>query len=129
MARIVLDASALLAMMQSEPGGDRVERLLLDPEQTVLVSTLNWSEVFDRMLRSGIPEQAVEKLLGRLDLETVDFDQEMAKAAALLRIIVPALSLADRACLALASSRKAAAWTTDKSWSRASVSAKVVVLR
>ena len=116
-------------MMQSEPGGDRVARLLLDPGQTVFVSTLNWSEVFDRLLRAGIPEQSVERLLGRLDLDTVDFDREQATAAARLRLRVPDLSLADRACLALASARKATAWTTDKIWIRAKVGVPVEVLR
>ena len=129
MSSVVLDASALLAMMQSEPGGDRVAHLLLDPNRTVLVSTLNWSEVFDRLLRGGIPAPLVEKLLIQLDVQLVDFDPEQAKAAAMLRSAHPALSLADCACLVLAASYKATAWTTDKAWVRARNIAHVDILR
>jgi ribonuclease VapC len=129
MDRVVLDASALLAMMQSETGGDRVAALLLDPTQTALVSTLNWSETFDRLLRAGIPESTVERLLAQIGLQTVDFDVEQGKLAAKFRVAFPALSLADRACLALAFTRKARAWTTDKSWARVKVGVPIEVLR
>lgn len=129
MDRVVLDASALLAMMQNEPGGDRVAELLLDPRRTVLVSTLNWSEVFDRLLRGGIPEDTIESLLGRIGVHPVDFDLNQGKIAAKFRIAAPALSLADRACLALAYTRKATAWTTDKIWARAKVGVPIEILR
>ena len=116
-------------MVQSEPGGDRVAELLLDPRRTVLVSTLNWSETFDRLLRGGIPEETVELLLSRMGVQPVDFDLEQGKIAAKFRIAAPALSLADRACLALASTRKAVAWTTDKLWGRVRVGVAIEILR
>ena len=129
MDKVVLDASALLAMMQSEPGGNRVASLLLDLRRTALVSTLNWSETFDRLLRAGVSEATVESLLSRLGVQTVDFDMEQGKIAAKFRVSHPSLSLADRACLALASIRGATAWTTDKAWARAKVGVPVEVLR
>ena len=116
-------------MMQGEPGGDRVAALLLDPGRTVLVSTLNWSETFDRLLRAGVPEDRVERALSRIGIQTIDFDMEQGRIAAKFRIANPALSLADRACLALAISRKGEAWTTDKAWARAKAGVAVVVLR
>jgi len=127
--KVVLDASALLAMVQDEPGGDRVAAMLLDSRKTVLVSTLNWSETFDRLLRAGVPEDTVELLLSRIGAQTVDFDPEQAKIAAKLRLTSPALSLADRACLALAITRKATAWTTDKIWTRVQAGVAIEVLR
>jgi PIN domain nuclease of toxin-antitoxin system len=127
--RVVLDASALLAMTNGEPGGDRVAALLLNPDQTVWISTLNWSEVFDRLLRNGLPAESIERLLGRLGLEVVDFDQAQAKLAAEHRIVAPALSLGDRACLALAARLKATVWTTDKAWARVKVGVPVEILR
>ena len=42
----VLDASALLAMLQGEPGGEAVEELL----QTAVISSVNWSEVAQKAL-------------------------------------------------------------------------------
>ena len=103
--------------------------LLLDSRRTALVSTLNWSEVFDRLLRGGMREDVVESLLGRVGLHPVDFDLEQGKLAAKFRMKASALSLADRACLALANSRKATAWTTDKVWARAKVGVPIEILR
>lgn len=129
MANIVLDASALLAMLQGEPGGSRVDKLLVDTRHAVLISTANWSEVYDRLLRGGVPLAAVERLLDALWVEKVDFDTEQARLAAIFHRSAPTLSLGDRACLALASVRKATAWTTDKIWATAKVGVPVEVLR
>ena len=103
--------------------------MLLDPRKTALVSTLNWSETFDRLLRAGVPEDTIELLLSRIGAQTVDFDPEQAKIAAKLRLTSPALSLADRACLALAIAHKATAWTTDKAWARVRAGVVIEVLR
>ena len=129
MEEIVLDASALLAALQNEPGGDKVAALLLDDIRSAVMSTLNWSEVFDRLLRSGISTERVELLLARLAIKTVEFSREHARVAAEYRIKAPSLSLADRACLALTSERGATAWTTDKLWSKSKVGVPVEVLR
>jgi PIN domain nuclease of toxin-antitoxin system len=44
-------------------------------------------------------------------------------------LLAPFISLGDRACLALASARKAAAWTTDKTWIRVKAGVAIEVLR
>lgn len=129
MASIVLDASALLAAIYRENGGKRVAALFADPRSTVLISTLNWSEMLDRLLRDGMRDKDAEELLSGLEIEVVAFDLEQAKAAAALRLAAPELSLADRACLALASTRKGKAWTTDKAWARARVGVPIEILR
>ncbi len=46
----VIDASALLAYVYGEPGGDRLPRLAGD---LPVMSTVNWSEVVRKALRSG----------------------------------------------------------------------------
>jgi PIN domain nuclease of toxin-antitoxin system len=112
----VVDASAILALLQAEPGGERVAALLLDPAQTVLVSALNWSEVLDRLLRHGSPVVEAERQMARLGMVVVDFDQEQGRLAAIYRMLTPSLSLADRACLAVATVRNATAWTADRAW-------------
>ena len=129
MPSIVLDASAILAVVYRESGANRVIEALADPESTISVSTLNWSEALDRMLRDGMREDDAERLLGRLRIEIVDFTMEQARIAASLRLQAPSLSLADRACLALAGARNAIAWTTDKAWAKHSVEVSVELLR
>jgi len=127
--KVVLDASALLATLLGEPGGDEVENLLLDPAQLPVMSAVNWCEVFDRLLRNGMTEDQVDALLGGLHAEILEFTREQAKIAAGYRIAAPWLSLGDRACLALATTLQAATWTTDRLWSRASLPVRVKVLR
>ena len=129
MARIVLDSSALLAAIYRESGGKRVAALLADPESAVLISTLNWSETLDRLLRDGVRTDDAEELLSGLEIEVVAFDLEQAKTAAALRLAASELSLADRACIGLASTRKGIAWTTDKIWSQVKVGVAIEVLR
>lgn len=115
-AEIVVDASAILALLQAEPGGDRVAAILVDPAQSVLISTLNWSETLDKLLRRGTSLSDAERQIARLGMEVVNFDVEQARIAASLRIRAPFLSLGDRACIAVATVRFAAAWTAERSW-------------
>lgn len=126
---IVLDASALLAMLLVERGGDQVKALLIDPNRSALMSAVNWSEVFDRLLREGYSQQEVDRLLAKPDIEVIDFTRQQARISAAYRIKAPALSLGDRAYLALAQSRGATAWTADRIWARAKLNIPIEVIR
>jgi len=119
MPRQVLDASALLAYLFNEAGAAYVEQELF---QGVLISAVNLREVFAKLEERGIAvDMAAEQFHSRglfYALEIVDFDLEQAKAAASFKVRGKkmGLSLGDRACLALASIKGAAAITADKSW-------------
>ena len=97
----VLDASALLALLQDEPGSDRV----LESLPGALVCSVNLSEVVAKLTELGMPEPDIRVALS-LGLEVVAFDEALAYSAGALRPATrPAgLSLGDRACLALARS-------------------------
>ena len=129
MANAALDASAILALLQAEPGGDRVAALLLDPAQSPLISSLNWSEVLDRLLRHGIEAPEAERQIARLGLQVVDFNLDQARIAAAYRILAPSLSLADRACLAVANVRGATAWTADHDWNNFALGVPIEQIR
>jgi PIN domain nuclease of toxin-antitoxin system len=62
-------------------------------------------------------------------VEIVAFSQAQAEVAAEFAKRSGALSLGDRACLALASARKATAWTTDKIWAQMKADVLIEVLR
>lgn len=95
----------------------------------VLMSTVNWCEVLTRLQRDS-PIINPKKLASMLPgVDVLPFSQAEADVAAELAKISSALSLGDRACLALASSRKAVAWTTDKQWARLNLGVKVEFLR
>jgi len=132
-SKIVFDASAVLAMILKEPGGDRVERALDAGSQSasagIAISSVNWCEILTKLQRtpaSLTPQELAGILSG---VEVVPFERSGAESAAQLNLLAPFISLGDRACLALASARKAAAWTTDKSWARAKVGVPIEILR
>lgn len=112
--RWVLDASALLALLRSEPGGEVVADLF----PHVVISSVNLSEVVAKLAEHGMPDQAIRSAFADLQLDVVDFDTEAALTAGFLRPATRSqgLSFGDRACLALAWARGTAAVTSDRSW-------------
>jgi PIN domain nuclease of toxin-antitoxin system len=108
----VLDASALLAWLQNEPGAEKV---ILHHS---LMNAVNWSEVLQKAEQHGVDTQDLESDLSALGLIITPFSLEEARlAAALYPITRPlGLSLADRACLATAQLRGRQAVTAEKRW-------------
>jgi ribonuclease VapC len=126
---IVLDASAALAFILHEPGGEKVMALIRAQKATVTMSSVNWCETITRLQRDS-PIMNTKKLTSMLPgVEVVEFGQPDAEAAAEYAKVSAALSLGDRACLALASARGATAWTADKIWAQAKVGVSIEVLR
>jgi len=126
-AGATLDASALLAMLQSEPGGELVEKHLSRSS----ISAVNWSEVVQKTNERGFSTEGLRTSLEALGLQVIDFSAEHAESAARLRTATRTLglSLADRACLALAFERCEPAFTTDRAWAALSVGVEIQVLR
>lgn len=69
--------------------------------------------------------------MGELGVTVLPFDVEDAELAAGLRplTIRAGLSLADRACLALAAKLKIPAITADRAWKKLDLSVEIVVIR
>ncbi len=114
MSEYVLDASALLALLNAEKGADLVQGLL--PQS--VISTVNLAEVVARLSAVGMPEDQIRDVLAYLGLETMPFDEEQAfQSGFLYKQTQPlGLSLGDRACLALAQITDATAVTSDRAW-------------
>ena len=114
MSSVVLDASALLALSNGEPGADQVAAVL---DQAV-ISAVNLSEVAAKLIEKGVPAEAMRESLDALGLTVVPFDAELAYQAGLLRALTRerGLSLGDRAGLALARSLSVPILTADQSW-------------
>ncbi len=127
MADVVLDASALLALLNSESGAESVAAVLPD----AVVSAVNLSEVVAKLAEAGMPEKAIRDALQALPLSIAPFDREQAYEAGLLRPSTRGmgLSLGDRGCLRLAQRLGVPALTADKSWGRLAVGVKVRVIR
>jgi ribonuclease VapC len=116
----VLDASALLAYLGNEPGAERVADAIAG---RAVMSTVNLAEVLSTAAARGAdPQQLARELTARglidgaLSIEALTTDD--AVEVARLRPITRAagLSLADRACLALARRLAALVLTADSAW-------------
>ena len=127
MSRLVLDASALLAILNQEPGSSRWTQAVGES----LIGAVNFSEVVAKLADVGMAESEIRQVLEPLDLEVVPFDVTHAWAAGLLRPSTRSagLSFADRACLALASQAKLPVLTTDQAWKRPRVGVQIRLLR
>ena len=128
---VVLDSSAVLAILYEEPGAERVSALLHDEETVPLISTVNLCEAHTRLLRDGLGDEEAWKLLSDLKLTIEPFEEVDAYGAGQLykKTISLGLSLGDRACLALASRRGATAWTADRIWKKLKVEIAIELIR
>ena len=127
MSDFVLDASALLAVIQAERGSERVAEVL----DRAAISAIDLAEVVGRLADLGLPGETIRRQLERLDLGVVAVDEDLAYAAGLLR---PAarelgLSLGDRVCIALARRLGAVALTADRAWTRLDLGVPVELVR
>lgn len=123
----VLDASALIALLWDEPGAEAVERLL----GRAAMSVVNWAEVLQRFRAHGVETAGKRESVEALGVAIVSFTPEDAELAAELWEPTRAagLSLADRACLALARRLDMPAHTADRDWRKVDVGVEVVLIR
>jgi ribonuclease VapC len=128
MNRIVLDASAILAVIAGEPGA---EKLTPDMLSRAVASTVNLAEAQTKLVSRGwSSEQAWEDATSPVR-EIVSFDEEQAKIAGDLAIQTRhlGLSLGDRACLALGIALKLPVYTAEKAWKNVKAGLRIHVIR
>ena len=124
-ARVVLDASALLALLHEEPGADQVEQMLEDS----LMSCVNLSEVLQKAEQHDVDTEGLEYDLEALGVDLVPFDERTARVAASLWEVASHLSLGDRACLAVASMFEGQAVTAESGWTKGNHGVLVTLIR
>jgi ribonuclease VapC len=129
MSELVLDASALLALLRDEPGAQKVAEGIASAR----MSSVNYAEVVSHFIRAGMPADQIDAMLRPLPIMVVDADQGLATIAGRLRAMTAdaELSLGDRFCLALARRDGLPALTADKQWRTIAdaVGVKVLVIR
>jgi len=132
-ASVVLDASALLAYLQGEPGSEVVQAALAI---AAVINVINYAEVLSRLGDAGEEPATAHRrlqehgLIGGL-LEVVPLTEDDAVTIARLRAATRAqgLSLGDRACLATGLRLGRPVLTADRSWAAIDVGVTVRLVR
>ncbi len=126
---VVLDASALLALLLREPGADRVKAAL----DGAAMAVVNLAEVVSHYAKLGAARPDIEALLRPLPIRAAPVDATLSYDAGMLRRITleRGLSLGDRYCLALARREGVPALTAERRWPEIAGAAgvKVEVIR
>ena len=130
MSPIVLDASAALAILFGEAGADAFDR---DPQllDRAVMSAVNVAEIMAKLVANGVPLERAWSMATQPVREIVDFNGTHARLAGSLIAETRSrgLSLADRACLALGISLKAAVYTADRQWKGLRVGVPIHLIR
>ena len=114
MSATVLDATAVLALLNDEPGAGKVASLL----SRAVISTVNLAEVVSKLAEAGISEERIKTVLGALGPVAIPFDEDLALRTGLLRPATSdyGLSLDDHAYLALGQYLRRPVLTADRTW-------------
>jgi predicted nucleic acid-binding protein len=132
MATMVLDAHALMVLFNDEPGADEVERILLKAESgspKLLMSVVNWGEIYYSILRGASQEMAETKaheIAGmQIELMPVDADDlELVRQAAAFKA-TRKMSYADCFAAALAKIKNAELVTGDREFKQLARDVKI----
>ncbi len=110
--REVMDASAVLALLQREPGAENVDL------RGATMNSVNFAEVVQKTVAWERPADTLLHELTLLGLDITPFSPREAQLAGELfrQTKTHGLSLADRACLATARLLGAVAVTADRGW-------------
>ncbi len=128
MNEIVLDASAVLAVIQNERGAEKLTASVLS---NAVISTVNLAEVQSKLVKNGYsPAQGWQDAL-RLVPSVESFTADHARIAGDLIATTEkyGLSLGDRSCLALAIALNAPVYTTEQAWKNLQVGVPIHVIR
>lgn len=114
MAEVVLDASAILADLTGEPGGEIARAAAAN----AVASAINIAEVVAKLIELGMDEREAEFLAGRGHYEVSSVDQSQAILVGRLhsRHRRHGISLGDSFCLALAQQTGRPVLTADRKW-------------
>jgi ribonuclease VapC len=128
MNKVVLDASAILALLNDEPGAEKITPELLSRATT---SAVNLAEVQTILVREGgDPDESWALAVDPIsDVEPFTAEQARIAGTLIQKTRSLGLSLGDRACLALAIALDAPVYTTDQLWRKLKLGVPIHVLR
>ncbi len=126
-SEVVLDSSALMAVLNSETGAN----IVVEKLTRSVISAVNLSEVIARLSDRNIDDEAIIGLMQGFPFRVFPFDETQAYQAGVLRASTRSLglSLGDRCCLTLAQNLGIAVLTADRIWTQLSIGVEVQLIR
>lgn len=126
----VLDSYSMIAYLENEDGADRMIelfRVARDSGKTLLLSVVNWGEVYYITLREAGRErlEAVTQLISTLPIQIIPVDLELTKQAAEFKA-VKKMAYGDSFAAALAKLRKAELVTGDEEFKQVEGEIKIL---
>ena len=127
MSDVVVDTSAVIAVIKDEPGGERAA----DHARGGHMSALNYCEIVGWLAERGSTANDIEKFVAPFALTVDVFDRARATAAGLLaaKTMRRGISLGDRACLALATELGLPVVTGDRAWRDLELGVEIRLIR
>lgn len=127
MSNVVLDASAVLAYVQLEPGAEAAAMHIAGG----FISAVNYAEVLKKAIENNGSAALTASLVGLAHIHVVPFNEEQARKTAELWPMVKSLglSLGDRACLALGLLLNATVLTADRRMAESKLPVQVKLIR
>ena len=124
---ILADASAILAFLNFERGGETVAEQI----ENIAVTSVNLAEIVTVLMLRGIKKDWIDTRVHRVFTNVVPFDREQAQLAGQLAILTQkhGLSLGDRACLAAGIVLDARVLTADTAWRKLNLGVEIVLIR
>ncbi len=130
--RYVLDASAIIAYLRYEPGGLRVAEIFRQPTADINIHSVNFLEVYYKLVSFGGQISAREALDDIAKLHPTMHDSVDAKLrhyAGEYKIRYPFLSLGDCICVALGQRLRAIVVTTDRPFGNIDYGVQIELIR
>lgn len=121
LSRYVLDSYAILAMLENQPGADRVSEVIASPNAAVFMSVVNLGEVLyvvERRRTRKAAADVAQALVATEEIRLVDVTFERVQIAAGVKAL-GGLSYADCFAVALAKEVKGAILTGDPEFAKA----------
>jgi PIN domain nuclease of toxin-antitoxin system len=123
----LLDTSAIIALLKSEPGYEKLESVLA----TSAISAANLAELVTVLSRSGVNEEEIDEIANNIVPQVIPLSQEIAILSGKLNNQTRSLglSLGDRICIATGIALSLPIYTTDKIWQELNINAEIIVIR
>lgn len=128
MSKIVLDASALIALFAKENGYLKIKQHMKDG----IISSVNIAEVYKYCIETQkLTKEEAKALVKLSDIKIVDFccEQALISASIITTTRPYGLSLGDRSCIALAMFKKSPILTCDTIWHKLDLDVQCIMAR